>query len=408
MQIQLHVGEIHMDSAAPIDPALLLQALPALIERLPGPGALIDATGRVVAVNAAWNDMFVQHVIGVELETACATLFTWEAATLAAVEQELRDLRNGNLPTAQFEACLAEPPERWVSAILAATDLAGTIVWQLNDVTRWQLSETESLNQWRQFRDAIESISDGFALYDNQDRLVFCNRRYREIYATSADLLVPGRTFADILRIGAERGQYAEAVGRVEEWVAERLERHYALETLEQQLGDGRWLRIVERRTSDGGIVGIRSDITDLKAAEALRRQRDIQEEVIRVQEAMLEELSTPILRINPHTLVMPLIGSVDSARAVRIVEAILEAISATRAQIMILDITGVPVVDTQTAAVLLRCARAVALLGAEMVLTGIRPDVAQTVIALGIEFGDLITRADLQDGIRYALNRRS
>lgn len=397
-----------MDSAAPIDPALLLQALPALIERLPGPGALIDATGRVVAVNAAWNDMFVQHVIGVELETACATLFTWEAATLAAVEQELRDLRNGNLPTAQFEACLAEPPERWVSAILAATDLAGTIIWQLNDVTRWQLSETESLNQWRQFRDAIESISDGFALYDNQDRLVFCNRRYREIYATSADLLVPGRTFADILRIGAERGQYAEAVGRVEEWVAERLERHYALETLEQQLGDGRWLRIVERRTSDGGIVGIRSDITDLKAAEALRRQRDIQEEVIRVQEAMLEELSTPILRINPHTLVMPLIGSVDSARAVRIVEAILEAISATRAQIMILDITGVPVVDTQTAAVLLRCARAVALLGAEMVLTGIRPDVAQTVIALGIEFGDLITRADLQDGIRYALNRRS
>jgi rsbT co-antagonist protein RsbR len=121
----------------------------------------------------------------------------------------------------------------------------------------------------------------------------------------------------------------------------------------------------------------------------------------------MLTELSTPILRISESALVVPLIGTIDSARAVRVVETILEAIAESRAQVLILDITGVPVVDTQTAAVLLRCARAVALLGAELVLTGIRPDVAQTVIALGIEFGDLITRADLQDGIRYALTRR-
>jgi anti-anti-sigma factor len=396
-----------MDHAAQRDPSQLVQALPALIERLPGPCAIITAAGAIGAVNAAWRDLFIQDCLGEELESACAALFQWEPAVWSTLAHELRSLRAGELPICQFEALLQEPPERWVSATLAVSDLDGTIIWQLTDVTRWQLSEAEIAAQWRQFRDAIDSISDGFALYDQQDRLVYCNRRYREIYAASADLMVPGRTFAEILRIGAERGQYAEAVGRVEEWVAERLARHYALETIEQQLGDGSWLRIVEQRTSDGGIVGIRSDITDIKRAEELRRQRDVQEEVIRAQAAMLTELSPPILRISDDTLVMPLIGSVDSARAVRVVEAILAAVAETQARIVILDITGVPVVDTQTAAVLLRCARAVGLLGAEMVLTGIRPDVAQTVIALGIEFGDLITRADLQAGIRYALNRR-
>lgn len=396
-----------MDHAAQRDPSQLVQALPALIERLPGPCAIITAAGAIGAVNAAWRDLFIQDCLGEELESACAALFQWEPAVWSTLAPELRSLRAGELPICQFEALLQEPPERWVSATLAVTDLDGTIIWQLTDVTRWQLSEAEIAAQLRQFRDAIDSIADGFALYDQQDRLVYCNRRYREIYAASADLMVPGRTFAEILRIGAERGQYAEAVGRVEEWVAERLARHYALETIEQQLGDGSWLRIVEQRTSDGGIVSVRSDITDIKRAEELRRQRDVQEEVIRAQGAMLAELSTPILRISDDTLVMPLIGSVDSARAARVVETILAAVAETQARIVILDITGVPVVDTQTAAMLLRCARAVGLLGAEMVLTGIRPDVAQTVIALGIEFGDLITRADLQAGIRYALNRR-
>jgi anti-anti-sigma factor len=396
-----------MHPTTPDDPAQLALLLPALIERLPSPCALVDADGLVMKVNAAWRDMFVHDCLGATLEAACSELFFWEPAVWAGVAQELADLRAGALPQCQFEALLAEPPERWAVGLLTATDLAGTLIWQLADVTRWQLSEDEAVQQWRQFRDAIDSISDGFVLYDRDDRLVYCNRRYREIYAESADLLVPGRTFADILRLGAKRGQYADAVGRVEEWIAERLAQHAALATVEQQLSDGRWLRIVERRTHDGGIVGIRSDITDIKQAEELRRQRDVQEEVIRAQAAMLTELSTPILRISESALVVPLIGTIDSARAVRVVETILEAIAESRAQVLILDITGVPVVDTQTAAVLLRCARAVALLGAELVLTGIRPDVAQTVIALGIEFGDLITRADLQDGIRYALTRR-
>ncbi|NDH64718.1 MAG: hypothetical protein EBY18_24415, partial [Alphaproteobacteria bacterium] len=116
---------------------------------------------------------------------------------------------------------------------------------------------------------AIEALEDAFVLYDSEDRLVMCNTRYKTFYQMSAPLLVPGARFEDILRDGALRGQYAEAVGREDEWVAERMAIHRAPESVfEQKLGDGRWLRIAERRTPEGGVVGIRVDITELKRAQ--------------------------------------------------------------------------------------------------------------------------------------------
>jgi|GEM_PF-1495576 len=121
----------------------------------------------------------------------------------------------------------------------------------------------------RLLSDAIESISEGFVLYDHDDKLVICNRKYKEIYAASAEAIVPGASFEEIIRYGADRGQYAEAEGRVEEFVRERLTKHQnPKEVIEQHLGNGRWLRIEERKTVDGGIVGIRSDITEIKQAQ--------------------------------------------------------------------------------------------------------------------------------------------
>jgi len=127
----------------------------------------------------------------------------------------------------------------------------------------------------RQLRDAIETLADGFVLYDEDDRLVLCNQRYREIYALSAPALVPGTRFEDILRFGLRHGQYADAVGREEAWLKERLRAHRrASSVIEQHLPDDRWLRIIERTTPDGGRVGLRIDITELKRQE--RRLADI------------------------------------------------------------------------------------------------------------------------------------
>ncbi|MBK1637296.1 PAS domain S-box protein [Rhodovulum adriaticum] len=118
---------------------------------------------------------------------------------------------------------------------------------------------------------AVAALPHGFAYYDAEDRLVLCNHRYKDYYPLTAPVLEPGRTFTEILRFGLARGEYAEAVGREEEWLAERLAKHRKAEhQSEQLLSSGRWLQIIERRTPDGGQVGLRIDITDYK--QSVRR----------------------------------------------------------------------------------------------------------------------------------------
>jgi PAS domain S-box-containing protein len=127
-------------------------------------------------------------------------------------------------------------------------------------------------------REAVDSIALGFTIYDENDRLVLCNEAYRTFYETSRDLIVPGNSFEEIVRRGAERGQYSAAVGRVDEWVRERVRQHQSAngQILEQQLDDGRWLMIVEHRTPSGYIVGNRIDITELKNTTETLRQREL------------------------------------------------------------------------------------------------------------------------------------
>tara|TARA_R110002095_G_scaffold210061_1_gene197037 strand:- start:101 stop:3175 length:3075 start_codon:yes stop_codon:yes gene_type:complete len=126
-----------------------------------------------------------------------------------------------------------------------------------------QESEQESHQLRVQLAEAIESLTDGFALFDAVDRLVMCNSQYREIYQEVADLLVPGQRFEDIIRSSAYRGQIAEAVGREEEWVQERVKQHRNPQgSYRQQLGNGRWLLISEQKTAEGGIAGVRTDVT--------------------------------------------------------------------------------------------------------------------------------------------------
>jgi signal transduction histidine kinase len=128
-------------------------------------------------------------------------------------------------------------------------------------------------------REAVSSISQGFTIYDEDDRLLQCNEAYLNFYETSRDLIVPGRTFEEIVRMGAERGQYREAIGRVDDWVQQRVAQHQRADgaVIEQQLADGRWLMIVEHRTPSGYIVGNRIDITARRAAEVRVREHSAQ-----------------------------------------------------------------------------------------------------------------------------------
>jgi PAS domain S-box-containing protein len=116
---------------------------------------------------------------------------------------------------------------------------------------------------------AVEALPDAFAYYDADDRLVLCNARYRDFYPRTGSRMTPGTPFAEIVRSAIANGEVPAATGREEEWLAERLERHRAADgTAEQRQAAGRWLRVIERSTPDGGRVGMRIDITGIKLAE--------------------------------------------------------------------------------------------------------------------------------------------
>ena len=120
-----------------------------------------------------------------------------------------------------------------------------------------------------QMQEAIESISEGFALFDADDRLVMCNSNYRNLYPLAWDVMVPGAAFTDMARVAAERGQFVEAQGRIDEWLEARVKRHRNPSGFfEHHLADGRWLQTSERRTAAGGVVSVHMDITQLKLRE--------------------------------------------------------------------------------------------------------------------------------------------
>jgi PAS domain S-box-containing protein len=161
----------------------------------------------------------------------------------------------------------------------------------------------------------------------------------------------------------------------------------------------------VPMRHTDGRITHVLCSWKDVSA----EKQRELaeqqhKEEIIEQQTAALAELSTPLLTISETTVVMPLVGAVDSRRVTQIMDTLLHGVAASRASIVILDITGVSIVDTQVANAFIRASQAVQLLGAQVVLTGIRPEVAQTLVQLGVDLRSIITRGTLRDGITYAL----
>lgn len=129
-------------------------------------------------------------------------------------------------------------------------------------------------------------------------------------------------------------------------------------------------------------------------------------EEIISDQAETLLELSTPVIRLWDGIIAVPLVGTLDSARTQVVMEKMLDTLVATGAEHAVLDITGVPTVDTEVAQHLLKTVMAVRLLGAECTISGIRPQIAQTIVSLGIEFGDVATKATLADALAYALRR--
>ena len=159
------------------------------------------------------------------------------------------------------------------------------------------------------------------------------------------------------------------------------------------------WASIVmtAMHDADGSLLGfvkVSRDLSERRAAEELiRRQRD---EIL--------ELSTPVIQVWDRVLALPIIGTLDSNRANRLTESLLSKIADLQAEIVILDISGVPTIDTQVAQHLLKTVHAARLMGATSILSGVRPETAQAMVHLGIEMGTLRSRNTLRDALQLAL----
>jgi len=137
-----------------------------------------------------------------------------------------------------------------------------------------------------------------------------------------------------------------------------------------------------------------------------VRAYQTTREAVIRRQQDELLELSTPVVKLWDGVLALPLIGTLDSQRSQTVMESLLQRIVDTGSEIAIIDITGVPTVDTLVAQHLLKTVTAIRLMGADCIISGIRPQIAQTIVHLGLDLSTITTKANLADALKLAIKR--
>jgi len=234
-----------------------------------------DADGRFTFLSAAWSQITGQNPA--EFLGRPREEFGDRADDPEAWRQHLVALE-ARKPFRNFTYCLrsAAGASRWIRTTgVPVFDERGQFKGYrgaATDVT----SEVEALREaqsvYNRFAEAIENVPVGLVVHDADDRLVICNSVTRQYFPEASHFLVPGSTFEDFVRAQAESGDVPQAVGRVEEWLKNRMRRHRLPENvITQQYSTGRWIQIIERRMSDGGTIGIRLDITELKKAEEER-----------------------------------------------------------------------------------------------------------------------------------------
>ena len=251
--------------------------------------AMEAANSQAAAVQTLSRNILIGIVV---LSIVSSFLIVWLyvgrnlIARLTALSGSMMAIADGNLEAAIPSAANDEIGDM-AKALVVFRDTAV-------EVKKSNLREISEAR--RRLTDAIESISEGFSLFDADDRLVVSNSTYRKLlYPGIEDVVVPGVSFEQIVREAAERGLIADAHGRVEEWVAERVARHRdAGEPHLQRRSDGRWILISERKTEDGGTVAVYADITEIKRHEEELSEKS---EALEQKSNALEQLSNQLAK---------------------------------------------------------------------------------------------------------------
>jgi PAS domain S-box-containing protein len=374
------------------DPQARIRDLEAMLAAVPDYALIkLDADGRV----ASWDDRAAQlrgYTAAEVIGQPVSVFYTEEDRAAGVPERELRDARGQERVQVEGWRIRKDGSRYWASVtIVAVRDGAGEVtgfVKATRDVT--QARQADDM-----FRGLLESAPDAMVITGADGRIVLVNRQAEQLFGydraelagQEIEVLVPARFR---VRHPAHRdgffaaprvrpmGAGLELYGRRRDGTEFPVE--ISLSPLETN--EGRWVSAAVR------------DVTERREQELrLQHQRD---EIL--------ELSTPVIQVWDKVLALPIIGTLDSGRAARLTEGLLEKISEHQAEVIILDISGVPTIDTQVAQHLLRTVQAATLMGAVSILCGVRPETAQAMVHLGISLGQLRSRNTLRDALQLAM----
>ncbi len=272
-----------------------------------------------------------------------------------------------------------------------------------------RLTDTPISRSFELLQLIIDALPDAIFVKDLQHRWVAVNKGFCKMIGHPYEAVI-GRSDPDFCP-----HEQAEVFWRGDDEVFRSGEPNENEEKSTRPDGTARilWTRKFPLRDAEGrviGLSGIASDITPLKLrlleAERIELENREQRTLIEAQTALLDQLAVPVIQLWEGILLLPLVGAISERRAGQVMESLLRAIRNNRAGFVILDVTGVPMMDTAVASYLIRAVHAAELLGCQGIMVGIGPEIAQTLVSLNVAFSRIITRGTLQSGLEYAMNR--
>ncbi len=329
----------------------------------------------------------------------------WIGAPLTIRDEVMGILAVGSQQPGTFNLDIAQTVSAFASQ--AAIAIQNTALFAEVETHRAKLEDqiAERTRELRGFQAFAEAAPDAILLSDPDQAISYANPACYELFGYNA-------ATHEILSLSFTELVHQDNLDKMQDKVTTALEAdgyHRGNMTLVHRNGQTFLADVITFlvRDDEGVPTAHARIVRDITAEQqAQQEQVHLRENLITTQQRLIEELSTPIIPLTDDILILPLVGSIDNRRAQQIIQALLKGIENQRAQIVIVDITGVPKVDSGVANYLMQAAQAVRLLGAEAVLVGITPQVAQVFISLDVDLGGIVTRSDLQSGIEYALGQ--